>query len=51
MGGIDAHGNKILVQLIRGHCMSSFVMLSYSGKKLVEGQLWAESHRSQSGVI
>ena len=31
-----------LVQIIREHCMSSFVILSHSGKKLVEGQLWAE---------
>ena len=26
----------------RGHCMSSFMILSHSGKKLVEGQLWAD---------
>ena len=31
-----------LVQLIRGHCMSSFVILSHNEKKLVKGQLWAE---------
>ena len=31
-----------LGQLIRGHCMSNFVILSHSGKKLVEGELWAD---------
>ena len=29
-------------KFIRGHCMSSFVILSPSWKKLIEGQLWAE---------
>ena len=40
-----------LVQLIRGHWMSSFVILSDSGEKLVKGQLWLKSHRSLCGVI
>ena len=40
-GGIDAHGNEIWSNSL-GDTMSSFVILSHSGKKLVEGQLWAE---------
>ena len=31
-----------LIQLIGGHCMSSFVILSHSVKNVVKGQLWAE---------
>ena len=34
LGAIDVHGTEILVQLIRKHCMSSFVILNHSGKKL-----------------
>ena len=41
IGGIDARGNEIWSNSLRD-TMSSFVILSHSGKKLVEGQLWAE---------
>ena len=42
LGAIDAHGNKIWSTSLGEHCMSSSVILTPSGKKLVEGQLWAE---------
>ena len=43
LGAIDARGIEIWFNSLGGgHCMSSFVILSCNGKKLVEGQLWAK---------
>ena len=41
LGAIDACGNEIWANSL-GDTMSSFVILSHSGKKLVKGELWAE---------
>ena len=41
LGAIDVRGIEIWFNSL-GNTMSSFVILSHSEKKLVEGQLWEE---------